>query len=81
MTKQIIGTVVSTKMTNTIVIKVERKYRHPLYRKVITRHKKYKAHNEIEGIVEGDVVMIQETRPISKEVSYVVIGKTKAINS
>ena len=81
MTKQIIGTVVSTKMTNTVVIKVERKYRHPLYRKVITRHKKYKAHNEIEGIVEGDVVMIQETRPISKEVSYVVIGKTKAINS
>jgi small subunit ribosomal protein S17 len=81
MTKQIIGTVVSTKMVNTIVIKVERKYRHPLYRKVITRHKKYKAHNEIEGIQEGDVVMIQETRPISKEVSYVVVGKTKAINS
>ncbi len=81
MSKQIIGTVTSTKMNKTIVVRVESKFRHPLYRKVLTMHKKFKAHNELEGIAEGDVVLIEETKPISKEKSFIVVKKTKAINT
>ncbi len=75
MAKEITGTVVSTKMNNTIVISVERKFRHPVYKKVITRHKKLKAHNEMEGIQEGDIVTVSETRPISKEKHFIVVRK------
>jgi small subunit ribosomal protein S17 len=60
------GTVVSNKMNKTLVVKVDRTYRHPEYGKVITRGKKYYAHNEIEGIQVGDQVKIIETRPLSK---------------
>ncbi len=75
MAKIITGTVVSTKMKNTVVVKIERKYRHPTYRKVIVRHQKFKAHNDLEGINEGDIVTIQETRPISKDKYFRVIKK------
>lgn len=75
MKKTLKGKVVSTKMQKTIVIEVVNKYRHALYQKVITKHKKFKAHNEIEGIKDGDVVIIEETRPISKEVHFQVIKK------
>jgi small subunit ribosomal protein S17 len=81
MAKEIIGTVVSTKMDKTVVVKVDRKFRHPIYRKVMSVTKKIKAHNEVEGIQEGDVVRIRETRPISKEISFVVVEKTKPLNS
>ncbi len=81
MAKEIIGTVVSTKMDKTVVVKVDRKFRHPIYRKVMSVTKKIKAHNEVEGIQEGDVVRIRETRPISKEKSFVVVEKTKPLNS
>lgn len=74
MSKSLTGTVVSTKMEKTVIIRVERKFRHPLYKKVIKRHKNYKAHNEID-IKEGDVVMIRETRPMSKEKNFVVVEK------
>lgn len=81
MSKQIKGTVVSNAMQKTVVVEVVAKYRHPLYRKVVTKHKKFKARNEIEGVVVGDVVVIEETRPISKETHHQVIekveGKTK----
>ena len=70
----LIGTVVSTKMDKTVV-DVERKFRHPLYRKVIKTNKKFKAHCEIEGIQEGDMVSIQKVRPISKEKHFIVIEK------
>jgi len=75
MPKFLTGTVVSTKMQKTVVVKVERKFRHPLYEKVITRHKKYKAHNENFDLKEGDIVKIIETRPISKEKHFKVIEK------
>ena len=78
MAKQITGIVVSTKMQNTVVITVEHKLRHPLYRKVIIRHKRMKAHNELKDINEGDVVTISETRPISKEKHFVVIRKEES---
>ncbi|MBA3721722.1 MAG: 30S ribosomal protein S17 [Parachlamydiaceae bacterium] len=60
------GIVVSTKMQKTVVVKVERTLRHPKYGKVITRAKKYYAHNESAPLKEGDEVQIMETRPMSK---------------
>lgn len=59
------GIVVSNKMQKTVVVKVERTIRHPRYEKVITRSKKYYAHDE-NGHKEGDTVEIVETRPMSK---------------
>lgn len=60
------GIVVSTKMQKTVTVKVERTIRHPAFDKVVTRAKKYYAHNEITGVKEGQKVRIVETRPISK---------------
>ena len=60
------GVVVSNKMQKTVVVKVDRKFRHPQFDKVIVRSKKYYAHDD-SGIVQmGDVVAIMETRPLSK---------------
>jgi small subunit ribosomal protein S17 len=60
------GVVVSTKMQKTITVKVERTIRHPTYSKVVTRAKKYYAHNEDPAIQVGQKVRIIETRPMSK---------------
>lgn len=61
------GVVVSNKMTNTVVVRVERKFRHPLYGKVVTSSKKYYAHDEkAANLNEGDLVTIEECRPMSK---------------
>lgn len=60
------GTVVSNKMQKTVVVKVKRTLRHPQYEKVITRAKKYYAHNENLPLNVGDEVTIVETRPLSK---------------
>lgn len=61
-----VGTVVSDKMDKTVVVSVERQFAHPLYTKQITRHSKFHAHDEEDRFREGDVVRIEETRPISK---------------
>jgi len=60
------GIVVSNKMQNTVVVKVERKFRHPQYDKVIVRSKKYYAHDDSNALQVGDVVLLMETRPLSK---------------
>jgi small subunit ribosomal protein S17 len=60
------GVVVSNKMQKTVVVKVERTIRHDRYDKVITRSKKYYAHDESNTAQVGDVVSIMETRPMSK---------------
>jgi len=60
------GTVVSDKMEETVVIRVERFEKHPLYGKRITRAKKYSAHDEKNECRMGDLVTIGETRPLSK---------------
>lgn len=60
------GVVVSNKMQKTVVVKVERTFRHPQYDKVVTRAEKYYAHYEGTGIQIGDEVQIVETRPLSK---------------
>jgi small subunit ribosomal protein S17 len=61
-----VGTVVSDKMNKTVVVRVERRYAHPLYGKQVTRSKKYHAHDENNEYQVGDVVRIVETRPLSK---------------
>ena len=61
------GVVVSDKMTKTRVIAIERVYRHPRYERVITRSKRLKAHDESNQSKVGDRVLIEETRPLSKE--------------
>ena len=61
------GVVVSDKMTKTRVVKIERVYRHPRYERVITRSKRLKAHDETNATKVGDRVLIEETRPLSKE--------------
>lgn len=73
MAKILAGVVVSTKMQKTIVVKVERRFRHPLYKKTIVKHKKYKVHNENLKLKEGDMVKIRETRPISKDKHFIVV--------
>lgn len=60
------GVVVSTKMQKTITVKVERTIRHPEFDKVVTRAKKYYAHNENTPVQVGQKVRIVETRPLSK---------------
>ena len=60
------GIVVSNKMQKTVVVKVERTFRHPKYGKVVTRAKKFYAHHEDAPLNIGDEVTIVETRPLSK---------------
>ncbi len=74
MAQQLTGVVVSNKMQKTIVVKIERKFTHHLYRKVITRHKKIKAHLETGTVNEGDVVLIQETKPLSKDKHFIYVS-------
>ncbi|RME96536.1 MAG: 30S ribosomal protein S17 [Verrucomicrobia bacterium] len=64
--KERTGVVVSDKMQKTIVVRVERKVRHPRYKKVVRRFKKFYAHDEREQAKVGDWVRIQECRPISR---------------
>ena len=68
------GTVVSNKGDKTIVVKVERRVRHPLVDKIIKRSKKYHAHDESNEIQVGDNVRIEECRPLSKLKTWRVIN-------
>ncbi len=61
-----IGIVTSAKMQKSIVVSVERLVKHPLYKKYIKRRSKFMAHDERNEAKEGDVVLIEETRPLSK---------------
>jgi small subunit ribosomal protein S17 len=74
--KQLQGIVVSIKMQKSAVVKVDRHYRHPLYKKTVKRSKKYLVHDEKE-VKEGDKVLIQECRPMSKRKRFKII---KVIN-
>ena len=68
------GVVVSDKMEKTIVVNVERKFPHPLYKKVIKRSKRYHVHDEDNQFKMGDIVNIQECRPLSKSKRWEVIS-------
>ena len=65
--KERIGIVTSDKMQKTIVVQIRRKTRHPLYGKVIEKANKFKVHDEKNEAKVGDRVLIQETRPLSKD--------------
>lgn len=66
------GRVVSDKMNKTVTVLVERKVKHPLYGKIIRLSKKYHAHDETNAYGEGDLVTIEETRPLSKTKTWLV---------
>lgn len=68
----LVGTVTSDKTDKTVTVKVERKVKHPLYGKIIRRTKKYHAHDEANAFTIGDVVRIEETKPISKTKTWAV---------
>ena len=68
------GVVVSDKMDKTVVVNVERKFPHPLYKKYIKRSKRYHAHDENNTHKVGDTVSIQECRPLSKTKRWEVIS-------
>lgn len=65
--RTLVGRVVSDKMDKTVVVVVETRKRHPLYRRIITRTKKFKVHDATKQCAVGDLVRIIESRPISKE--------------
>ncbi|MEL6540780.1 MAG: 30S ribosomal protein S17 [Pseudomonadota bacterium] len=82
----LIGTVTSDKTDKTVTVLVERKVKHPLYGKIIRRSKKYHAHDEANEYTLGDVVRIEETKPISKTKTWavkdrVVSGGVQAIEA
>ena len=64
--KQQVGIVISNKMQKTIVVKIENRYPHPIYSKILIKTKKYLAHDEYETCNIGDQVLVQECRPLSK---------------
>ena len=71
--KQQIGIVISNKMEKTIVIKIENRYPHPIYSKILVKTKKYLAHDEFEECKIGDQVLIKECRPLSKRKRWKLI--------
>lgn len=70
------GKVVSDKNDKTIVVLVERRFLHPLYKKTVRRTKKYHAHDENNNFKIGDTVRIQECRPLSKLKTWEVVTET-----
>lgn len=77
--KTTIGKVVSTKMDKTIVVEVESKVKHPLYKKYVKRFSKMHAHDPKNESKEGDVVAIRQTRPISKTKSWILVQVVKSV--
>jgi small subunit ribosomal protein S17 len=73
--KTLKGEVTSSKSDKTIVVKVTRKFKHPFYEKVISRSKKYHAHDEKNKFKEGDKVEIIESKPHSKKKTWEVIDR------
>ncbi len=69
------GTVVSDKADKTVVVRVERRVKHPLYGKIIKLSKKYHAHDEGNEFKEGETVRIEETRPMSKLKTWRVVER------
>lgn len=67
------GVVVSDKQDKTIVVKVERRYTHPLFKKTVRRTKNYHAHDEANHFKVGDTVWIEEARPLSKLKTWIVL--------
>jgi len=75
--KILTGTVISDKPNKTITVLVERKYQHPVFKKVVKVKKKYNAHDENNKFKNGDKVSIIESKPFSKNKKFQVMEKTK----
>jgi small subunit ribosomal protein S17 len=81
-TKERVGVVVSDKMDKTVVVAVENRFPHPIYKKTVSRTKRYKAHDEDNNCKVGDQVRITETRPLSRTKRWTVaeVINTSATN-
>jgi small subunit ribosomal protein S17 len=77
MKRQLQGTVVSDKMMKTAVVEVSYEKKHPKYLKYYTISRRFKAHNENNEYKTGDVVTIEETRPLSKDKYFTIVGLIK----
>ena len=73
--QQMTGTVISDKMDKTVVVKIDIRKRHPKYHKSYTKSVKYKAHDEENAYAIGDRVVIESTRPLSREKKFAVVKK------
>jgi small subunit ribosomal protein S17 len=71
------GVVVSDKNAKTVVVEVERRYTHPLFKKTVRRSKRFHAHDEDDTFKVGDVVWIEESRPISRNKRWVVLKEKR----
>lgn len=80
-TRTLVGTVVSHKMNKTRTVVVERFKKHPKYLKYYKQSTKFKAHDEKNEYKEGDKVVIQETKPISKDKRWIIVEKIENIKS
>ena len=78
--RRLIGVVVSDKMEKTIVVNVERSIRHPLYKKVLRRSKRYQAHDDTGTAKQGDTVEIIETKPISANKRWALVQVIKKVD-
>lgn len=76
--RELSGRVVSNKMDKTVVVEVTRRVKHPRYLKYLNRSNTYKAHDENNECLVGDVVTIQESRPLSRQKRWRVIGRDQA---
>ena len=79
--RRLTGTIISTKMNKTAVVRVDRVKMHPKYKKRYVVSKHFKAHVNNDAYRDGDVVVIQECRPISKGKRYRVIGRSQALGA
>jgi small subunit ribosomal protein S17 len=70
--RTIVGTVISDKMDKTVTVLWETRKRHPIYKKFVRGHKKVKAHDEKNEASVGDLIKVQEIRPVSKEKTWLV---------
>ena len=75
------GVVVSDKNDKTIVVKVERRLTHPVLKKTVRRSKKYHAHDEKNAAKIGDIVWIEETKPLSRQKRWLLVDKVGAAKS
>jgi len=75
------GVVVSDSGDKTVVVRVERRVMHPIYKKFVSRSKKYAAHDEDNRYRAGDAVRIEESRPLSKRKRWIVVPAGAAANS
>lgn len=73
--RSLIGKVVSTNMTKTVIVEVVRTHTHKLYKKIIRRRARFAAHNTLEGLAVGDTVKIAEIPPMSKTKHFQVVEK------